>query len=94
LLAIASGSLFSEYAKEAYKYHGIALAESWIGRPAINIGDLTGQDLYNKLHDVMDKSCPYDAPQPCKSLAIEHGNLETNWIEQLPGKKPIYKASK
>jgi hypothetical protein len=93
LWILASYSLILDFAKEAYKNHGIKVAESWIGRTAINIGDLTGQELYNKLTRTMDKTCPYDSKNPCDKTNTLY-SLDTAFIEQMAGEKPLYKRSK
>lgn len=93
-MILAAYSLIFDYAKEAYKYHGTKLVESWVGRPAINIGDLTGQELYEKLHAVIDKTCPYGSSKPCDHFEPRYGQLSTAFIEQKAGEKPLYKRSR
>jgi hypothetical protein len=51
-----------------FKYHDKALVEVWIGRTAVNVGDVIGSNLYgtmlksirNKCHDNNSKKCTID----------------------------------
>jgi len=38
-------------------WHDLALAEVWIGRGAINIGNVRDEDLYNKVRPLMPQVC-------------------------------------
>jgi hypothetical protein len=51
---IAAGT---DYDWDTFHYHGYSTAEVWIGRAAVNVGDLTGNDLYNHMHDGIGKDC-------------------------------------
>lgn len=42
---------------EIYKYRGHALAEIWVGRGAINAGDVHGQDLYYQMNTKLRDFC-------------------------------------
>jgi hypothetical protein len=43
---------------ESIHYHGYALVETWIGRTAVNVGGLTGTNLYNAWVAAVGQDCP------------------------------------
>jgi hypothetical protein len=45
------------YDVETWKHHGYALAEVWVGRDAINTGDLTGSQMYDTMFKSLISSC-------------------------------------
>ncbi|KAH9875808.1 hypothetical protein IAQ61_003272 [Plenodomus lingam] len=48
-------------------HNGRALAEIWIGRQAVNVGDLTQAELYGQVWTQIDKVCPSSKPGFCYS---------------------------
>jgi hypothetical protein len=42
---------------ESLIYHGYALAETWVGRLATNVGDVTGQQMYDIMFANLNKDC-------------------------------------
>ena len=52
------------YDVETFKYHGYGLVEAWIGRDAVNIGDMFGSQLYDTMFKRLAQDCPEDW-NPC-----------------------------
>ena len=47
-----------EYWNDAvWEYHGRALVETWVGRKAVNVGDVTGEGLYETVKDYIEQTC-------------------------------------
>ncbi|KAI8931059.1 hypothetical protein NX059_012070 [Plenodomus lindquistii] len=46
-------------------HNGHALAEIWVGRQAVNVGDFTGPDLYKAVWSSLDHICPGSKPGYC-----------------------------
>jgi len=53
------------YDVETFKYHGYGLVEAWIGRDAINIGDMFGSQLYDTMFKGLAKHCSSEDWHTC-----------------------------
>lgn len=61
---ISPGSMAIDW-KPTDGHHNWALVETWIGRTAVNIGELSGGALYDFVWQALDAQCPYDPMRLC-----------------------------
>jgi hypothetical protein len=47
-----------KYDDDVWFHHGKALVEVWMGRTAVDVGDLTNQAMYDTMWKVLHDLCP------------------------------------
>jgi hypothetical protein len=65
---------------DSFYYHGYALVETWIGRAAINAGDLTGSQMFDAIYQGLARECRRDYPR-CYQASIH--NIQTHVVRDL-----------
>ncbi|KAF2846235.1 hypothetical protein T440DRAFT_542622 [Plenodomus tracheiphilus IPT5] len=68
-------------------YNNRALAEIWIGREAVNVGDLTQSNLYQQIWAKLDKVCPGSKHGFCYD-STKHA-FATHYVTESNGAFPI-----
>jgi hypothetical protein len=48
----------SPYDADTFIYHGQSVAEVWVGRAAINVGDMLGEHMFTRMLQEISKDCP------------------------------------
>jgi hypothetical protein len=79
--------LIGAYNDDVFKYHDNALVEVWIGRTAVNVGDVTGSNLYstmlksirNKCRDNGSKKCTIDWNSVPTYYSYQDDTFNHNW---------------
>jgi Trm5-related predicted tRNA methylase len=64
---------------------GKALVEVWIGRAAVNVGDVTGQDMYDVMQNDIHQLCPGDGSAG-SSCIWRNGKYPTHHVEEVKSK--------
>ncbi|KAF2823009.1 hypothetical protein CC86DRAFT_409780 [Ophiobolus disseminans] len=81
-LATAKGGDKNAYDVETWKYHGYALVEAWVGRDAINVGDLTGAQLYNTMFKALAGRCKQNKANRC-DFSANWQWTETRYVKNV-----------
>jgi hypothetical protein len=69
--------------EETWKYHGYALAEVWIGRAAINVGDMQGQHMFSKMMTEIARDCgPERGNMKCEFKGTTH-QVSTHYVKNI-----------
>jgi hypothetical protein len=80
-LPSANASIATSYDYDTWHYHGYSTAEVWIGRAAINVGDMIGFKLYDKMLTELTKDCGPDRTS-CAYKGVRH-YVETHYVKDL-----------
>jgi hypothetical protein len=80
-LPSANASIATSYDYDTWHYHGYSTAEVWIGRAAINVGDMIGFKLYDKMLTEISKDCPSGRTY-CDYKGVRH-YVETHYVKDL-----------
>jgi hypothetical protein len=81
------------YDRDIWEHHGYALAEVWIGRPAVNAGPLTGVEFLDAMTDAIKKHC-HSRPHYCWTGASPYWLPTKHIINPYDGKHPDVRDGK
>jgi hypothetical protein len=85
VLALPSmnATIATSYDYDTWHYHGYSTAEVWIGRTAINVGDMIGYKLYSRMLAELTKDCgPERTDMSCAYKGVRH-YIETTYVKDL-----------
>jgi hypothetical protein len=77
----------SKYDDDIWYNHGNALAEVWMGRAAVDMGDLTNQDMYDVVWKELQDRCPSMGVLPSQSCNYDTHTIPTH--HQFPTKTGV-----
>jgi hypothetical protein len=80
-VAYANGGKGTPFDSDTFIYHGYSTAEVWIGRSAINIGDMIGDHMFEQMMRGIAEDCPTDRNYcDFKGVARE---VQTHYVKDL-----------
>jgi hypothetical protein len=80
LALAASSSQLTEYDHDAYVYYDQSIAEVWVGRAAINVGDMLGEHMFTRMLQEISKACP---PQATWCRDSERHQVQTHYVKNI-----------
>ncbi|KAH3992999.1 hypothetical protein HBH70_193020 [Parastagonospora nodorum] len=85
LIAIVAANGKDPYDHQTTICHDLALTEVWIGRAAINIGNVLDKDLYDKVRSLIPKACNDNGHRLHCNKEEEHNDLhiETSCVKDI-----------
>ncbi|KAH5548009.1 hypothetical protein HBI25_206090 [Parastagonospora nodorum] len=85
LIAIVAANGKDPYDHQTTICHDLALTEVWIGRAAINIGNVLDKDLYDKVRSLIPKACNDNGHWLHCNKEEEHNDLhiETSCVKDI-----------
>jgi hypothetical protein len=80
-LALAAGSsTLTSYDADTYIYHGYSTAEVWVGRSAINVGDLIGEHMFTRMLTELSKAC---GPKVLWCQDNQHHQTDAHYVKNI-----------